>query len=151
MNTEKEEPKRYGFSWFMEKAIEGIIIAIALFLLQIAGVGIMEAYLLPQRLEKEGDKMQKKFEEKIAAEKKAAVDREADLLQQLDSLRKEYTAVITEIKRFQAPLPPQSIGQPTAPNKIDWNKIEQQSKELDPEKSKLQYIQRHMNVQQRGN
>lgn len=149
-----DEAKRYSLDWFIEKVIEGVIVAIALFLLTVAGVGIMQAHLLPDRMDKEGEKMQKKFDEKISVERAASVKREADLIEQLEQLRKDYSTAVLELKRFQAPpllppgpgpgLPPPIGGAgPVNPDQHpNWNNIQQQT-QIDPEKNKLQYIEKH--------
>lgn len=150
---EKTEPKRYTLSWFCEELVKGLFIAIALFMLQIAGTGLIQAYLLPERLEKEAEKMQKKFDEQIKTERNAAVKRESELIESLETLKKEYSEALVEIRRVPPPppmLPPPigPIGQgapPPAPNpaQIDnWKNINEQ-RAADPEKKRLQYIQQH--------
>jgi hypothetical protein len=105
-------------------------------------------------LDKEGEKMQKKFEDKLATERKEAVAREADLLEKLNQLRKDYSEAVLEVKRHHAPplpaLPgiPNSFPPPPEPlgsGKTDWKEIEKQ-RQIDPEKEKMRYIQQHNNM-----
>jgi hypothetical protein len=149
---ESKEPTRYSFSWFFEKAVEGVFVALALFVLSVAGVGILQAHLLPERLAKEGEKMQKSFDEKLAAERTASIKRESELIEGLDKLRKEYASAVLEVKRLQEggialpPLPvvPVEPGRniPNVAQRPDWKNIQEQTS-LDPEKEKMRYIQRH--------
>lgn len=159
METEtKPTDKRYSVAWFCEELVKGIFIAIALFVLQIAGTGILQAYLLPERLDKEAEKMQKKFDEQLKQERTAAVKRESELIECLEKMKKEYSEALVEIRR-EPPLPPPllppgPIGQgapppvPIAPNvpnvqqMENWKNIGEQ-RAVDPEKKKLQYIQKH--------
>lgn len=141
--------RRFSFPWFLEKIFEGVIIAIALFLLSIAGVGILQAYLLPERLKQEGEVMQKKFDEQIKKERDSSIKREADLIESLEQMKKDYATALMEIKRMQ-PIPPPNLPMlppatgPIRPPDVDqrpnWNNIQEQS-QIDPEKSKYKYIQ----------
>jgi hypothetical protein len=91
MDEKPKEPKPYSISWFLQELVKGIFIAIALFMLQIAGTGILQAYLLPERMDKEAEKIQKKFDDQIKAERASALKRESELIEELENLKKQYS------------------------------------------------------------
>jgi len=163
MENNDQTPKKYTLSWFCEELVKGLFIAISLFILQIAGTGILQAYLLPDRLEKEAEKMHKKFDEQMKNERTAAVKRESELIESLETLKKEYSEALVEMRRPphfppSAPQLPPPIGGSGAPAPIplerpvpnmtpnnmaqNWKNINEQ-RSIDPEKKKLQYIQQH--------
>lgn len=113
MEEQPKDPKPYTLAWFLQELVKGVFMAIALFLLQIAGTGIVQAYLLPDRLDREAEKMQKKFDEELKAERAAALKRESELIEELEALKKQY---------------------------MEGAKL---SGNIDPEKRRLQWIQQH--------
>lgn len=112
-------PKPYSTQWFLQELTKAMFIAIIFFLLQIAGTGIIQAYLLPNRMDQEAEKMQKKFDDQIKAAHNDSVNRESELIQQIEEMRKQYA----ELLRKSNPSAPES--------------------NVDPEKRRLLYIQKH--------
>lgn len=90
MEETPKDPKPYSIAWFGQELVKGVFMALALFLLQIAGTGILQAYLLPDRMDKEAEKMQKKFDQQIKAERESAIKRESELIEELEKLKQQY-------------------------------------------------------------
>ena len=124
------ETKPYSVDWFLQELVKSIFIAVSMLLLGVAATGILQAYLLPDRMDKESAKIQAKFDEQIKAAKDDAIKRESELIEQLNVLKKQYIEAIRELKN------------PNASPEF-WNKFEKDNNSIDPEKSRMRWIQEH--------
>lgn len=128
---EKPDPKPYSLQWFLQELVKAVFIAAAMLILSIAGMGILQAYLLPERMDQESVKIQKKFDDQIAqlrtladSRRNEAVKREAELISQLEELKREYLADLVQAH-------PDNQG------------LAAQLKAIDPERSRREWVEKH--------
>jgi hypothetical protein len=144
----------YSLKWFTEKTAEAVIVVVIGYLAYVCGNGLLQAYLLPDRLEKAEAKMMKVFEERIEKAREAALNREADLMERLQKQEKEFADALVELKKLREapalpPMPGTMPSLPPSPDGVDWKNMEKK-RTIDPEKERLKYLQeqRFLNQQQ---
>jgi len=143
----------YTFRWFGEKVVESVLVVIIGYLAYVAGNGLLQAYLLPERLLKAEELMQKKFDDKIKSARDESLQRESEIFSKLEKMRQEMSEILLEMKKGPQLPPPFDPSVPTVPkppvaSKIDWNKLETDVQKIDPEKSRLEYLEKHLWNQQ---
>lgn len=139
---EHPDAKPYSLQWFMQELVKAVFIAIAMLVLSIAGVGMLQAYLLPDRMDKESAKIQDKFDKQIKQIHDESVKRESELLEKLELLQQQYSEAISKLKQAH---PTEAWLDPAKEKSKEeyWRKFEERYKNLDPEKARLKWIQEH--------
>lgn len=135
----------YSLRWFGEKIVEAVLVVLVGFLCCIAAYGLLQSYLLPDRLVKAEELMQKKFDDKIAKAQSESVQRESELYKDLEKMKQEMSSILAQLKRTPPMLPPAIPVGPIvsgAPPPIPIDKP------VDPEKSRLEYLEKHLWNQQ---
>lgn len=101
--------------WLGVKVLEAIVVVLVGSFAYIVGNGLLQCYLLPERLQRTDEAMQKKFEERLAMGKSKAIEREASLLQKLEDQRKKFEAEISDLRK-ELHLPPKDAVAPATPD-----------------------------------
>lgn len=106
--------KPYTLKWFLEEIIRACVVVFVGLLFVIVGNGLIESYLLPDRLKKAEEQMMQKFDEKLKALQHESVERES-----------EFAKIIAELRHSRQPLDAHPDGD-------------------DPEKTRLKYLEKHL-------
>lgn len=114
---ENPQAKPYTLKWFLEEIVRACVVVFIGLLFVIVGNGLMESYLLPDRLKKAEEQMMQKFDEKLKALQHESVERES-----------EFAKIIAELRHSQRQpdIHPDSSGGE------------------DPEKTRLKYLEKHL-------
>lgn len=121
--------KPYSLKWFLEEIVRAIVVVVIGLLAIIVGTGLIESYLLPERLKKNEEQMMKKFEDRLRQIQQESVERES-----------EFAKIIADLKRHAPPkfpeLPPGITPVPGPGPEPEPNE--------DPEKVRLKYLEKHL-------